>query len=321
VSSCHDTRYTTVGSGSPFSSTGPRLSNLICLPTQSSRTATDTRTSRAVAAAQRRAASCDREGHRRSDRVEGGHDAVTRVLDLTAAVGLELLANDLVVNAQQLQVSVVPELGRLLDGSAEVGEQDRSHRRRFVRRACRKRWQCAEERVQRHCRIKLENAAREHAVGLVVHGHDRFLARPLSEAEDRAVARIEPVRVVAHTVAVLYLDVPRVRLGELLRSDLWEVMAVHVHRHVESIRKSRSHGADQPGKRCVRIESFDPFRKFSASRSISPTSSMASGNNPDEYRGVGLFADGSHFTPEAGARLSPWIVDQVTRALAPRSGA
>ena len=25
-----------------------------------------------------------------------------------------------------------------------------------------------------------------------------------------------------------------------------------------------------------------------------------------KYHGVRLFADGSHFTPEAGARLSPW---------------
>jgi hypothetical protein len=33
-----------------------------------------------------------------------------------------------------------------------------------------------------------------------------------------------------------------------------------------------------------------------------------------------LFEDGSHFTPEAGAALSPWIVDQVTRELARRSG-
>lgn len=43
--------------------------------------------------------------------------------------------------------------------------------------------------------------------------------------------------------------------------------------------------------------------------------------HPDEYRGVALFADGSHFTPEAGAALSPWVVDQVTRELARRSGA
>jgi peptidoglycan/LPS O-acetylase OafA/YrhL len=41
---------------------------------------------------------------------------------------------------------------------------------------------------------------------------------------------------------------------------------------------------------------------------------------PQEYRGVPLFADGSHFTPEAGAMLSPWIVGQVTQALALPSG-
>jgi peptidoglycan/LPS O-acetylase OafA/YrhL len=38
--------------------------------------------------------------------------------------------------------------------------------------------------------------------------------------------------------------------------------------------------------------------------------------HPTEYRGVQLFQDGAHFTPEAGATLAPWIVDQVTRALA-----
>jgi peptidoglycan/LPS O-acetylase OafA/YrhL len=46
------------------------------------------------------------------------------------------------------------------------------------------------------------------------------------------------------------------------------------------------------------------------------------GQHPDTYRGVPLFGDGdgSHFTSDAGVKLAPWIVDQVTRALAPRSG-
>jgi hypothetical protein len=42
--------------------------------------------------------------------------------------------------------------------------------------------------------------------------------------------------------------------------------------------------------------------------------------HPTQFRSVPLFQDGSHFTPEAGAALAPWIVGQVTRVLAPRSG-
>jgi hypothetical protein len=95
------------------------------------------------------------------------------------------------------------------------------------------------------------------------------------------------------------------------------------------------------------IEPFAPFQKISCPISGRPARDIGHANDllrrhvvsrpgtflldlaheldgerqhPDEYRGVPLFADGSHFSPEAGARLSPWIVDQVTRALAPRSG-
>jgi SGNH domain (fused to AT3 domains) len=38
--------------------------------------------------------------------------------------------------------------------------------------------------------------------------------------------------------------------------------------------------------------------------------------HPQDYRGVPLFADGTHLTPEAGELLAPWVLDQVTGALA-----
>jgi peptidoglycan/LPS O-acetylase OafA/YrhL len=43
--------------------------------------------------------------------------------------------------------------------------------------------------------------------------------------------------------------------------------------------------------------------------------------HPQEYHGVPLFADGSHFTPEGAAALGPWMLDQVKQALASPSRA
>src|SRR3990172_6336695 len=56
---------------------------------------------------------------------EGGHDAVAGVLDLGAAVGLEGVADDGVVAAEELLRAVVAEALGEGGGALHVGEQDR----------------------------------------------------------------------------------------------------------------------------------------------------------------------------------------------------
>jgi hypothetical protein len=155
-------------------------------------------------------------------------------------MGTEPLANDHVVNPQQRQVRVISEAGRLLHRPTEVGEHDCPHRRGCVRGPRRVLRLRAQQRVQGDVRIDLDDRARELAVGFLMHCLESLLGRPLREAEDRTVGRIEPVRVVTNTMSLLDLEIPHVQVGELFRSDPGSVMAVHVQGHDRSIRKTRS---------------------------------------------------------------------------------
>ena len=77
----------------------------------------------------------DRKGDRRRDGRERSHDAVAGVLHLAAAMVFQLGTHDLVVPAQELEMSVVAERVGLRDRTADVGEHDGAQRRRGVRRA------------------------------------------------------------------------------------------------------------------------------------------------------------------------------------------
>src|SRR3982074_1028426 len=101
-------------------------------------------------------------------------------------------------------MSVVSEPGCLLDRATEVGEYDCSHRRRCVRRPRRVLRLRAQKLVQRDARGWLDDRPRELAVRFLVDGLESLLGRPLGEAEDRTVGRIQPVGVVTNTMSLLH---------------------------------------------------------------------------------------------------------------------
>src|SRR6266704_2322621 len=132
---------------------------------------------------------------------------------------------------------VVSEPGCLLDRATEVGEHDCSHCRRCIRSPG---WVLrlrAQKLVQWDVRIELDDRPGELAVRFLVYGLERLLGRPLGEAKDRTIGRIEPVGVVTDTMSLLDLDIPHVQFGELFRSDPGSVMSVHVQGHYRSLRK------------------------------------------------------------------------------------
>ena len=53
----------------------------------------------------------------------------------------------------------------------------------------------------------------------------------MDEAEGGAIVLVEPIGHVFHPVSVLNVDVPAVRLGDVIRAQTAQVMAVHVNRH------------------------------------------------------------------------------------------
>jgi hypothetical protein len=74
---------------------------------------------------------------------------------------------------------------------------------------------------------------RDESVRFAVHGRRGGCGRGLDEAEDLALALVDPVPQVLHVVGVLRLQVSQVRLRDVL--DLHptvEMVHVHVERHL-----------------------------------------------------------------------------------------
>ena len=72
----------------------------------------------------------------------------------------------------------------------------------------------------------------------------------MDEAEGGAILLIEPIGHVFYAVSVLNVDVPAVRLSDILRLRSAQVVAVHVNRHVISL------GAAALGSHCEAIAAF-----------------------------------------------------------------
>ena len=62
-----------------------------------------------------------------------------------------------------------------------------------------------------------------------------FGVRRVDEAEGGAIVLVEPIGHVFYAVSVLNVDVPAVRLGDVVRLQAAQVVAVHENRHVISL--------------------------------------------------------------------------------------
>jgi hypothetical protein len=170
----------------------------------------------------------------RLDRARDGrerrHNAVAGVLHHPAVEAVDDGADDLVVGADdghRLGVAVtLRDAGRVLD----VGEEDRPERGLDPRFADGRLRDLAEE-MAHHRRVDLDDPVGDEAVCLPVHRLHRVAIGPFGETEDRLVLRVVPVGDVTDAVLVLDGDVLDVRLRDVLRRRVRQVVPVHVERH------------------------------------------------------------------------------------------
>src|SRR4029077_13846662 len=71
----------------------------------------------------------------------------------------------------------------------------------------------------------------DFAMRLTMDSLGGFGVRRMDEAERGAIVLVEPIGHVFHPVSVLNIDVPAVRLSDVLRFQTTQIVAVHKNRH------------------------------------------------------------------------------------------
>ena len=101
----------------------------------------------------------------------------------------------------------------------------------FSRRRGRRILEPAQKRVH-HRGIDLENFVRHQTVRFIVRALDGFAIRRLDQAERRAAHFVEPVGEKLDVVFILERQILLVRVRDRVPGRAFDVMAVHVHRHI-----------------------------------------------------------------------------------------
>ncbi len=156
------------------------------------------------------------------------------MLDFAPAIGLQPAPDQRVVRPNEFERRAVAEAGRHLGRTDDVGEHDGSqpgiHGGRGRARGCLRIVDAAEERFD-GSKIDRNDGVGNCAMRLAVDSFGGRWVRRMDEAEGRAFALIEPIGHVFDPVSVLNVDVPAMRLGDILRLHAAHVMTVHVDRH------------------------------------------------------------------------------------------
>ena len=160
------------------------------------------------------------------------------MLDLAPTVRLNPAPDQCVMRPHEFERRAVTEARRHLSRTDNVGEHDRPQPGVHGGR----------DRVRGRARIA--DTAEERLDGGKIDRNDgvgdltmRFTMDPLGgrgvrrmdEAEGGAVVLVEPIGHVFYPVPVLNVDVPAVRLCDVVRLQAAQVMAVHENRHVISL--------------------------------------------------------------------------------------
>jgi hypothetical protein len=156
------------------------------------------------------------------------------MLDLAAAVGLEPAPDQRVMRPHQFERGAVAEARRHLGRAEDVGEHDGSQpgidSDRDRARSCARIADATEERLDGG-KIDGNDGVGNLPMRLAMDAFGGRWVRGMNEAKGGAFALIEPIGHVFDTVSVLDIDVPAMRLGDLLRLHATHVMTVHVDRH------------------------------------------------------------------------------------------
>ena len=179
--------------------------------------------------------------HRVRHIVEGGHDAVAGVLDLAPAESLEPAPDQRVMRPHEFERRAVAEARRHLGRTDNVGEHDGSQPRidggRGRARGCARIADAAEERLDRG-KIDRNDGVGDFAMRFAMDSLGGGGVRRMDEAEGGAVVLVEPIGHVFDAVSILNVDIPAMRLGDIVRLHAAHVMAVHVDRHaIPSLRR------------------------------------------------------------------------------------
>ena len=178
------------------------------------------------------------------------------MLDLAPTVSLESAPDKRVVRPHEFERRAVAKARRHLGRTDDVGEHDGPQSGIHGGSRCAR------------CRARIADAAEERLDGGKIDRNDgvgdftmRLTmdslggrgVRCMDEAEGGAILLVKPIGHVFYAVSVLNVHVPAVRLGDVVRPQAAQIVAVHKNRHVISLGR-RGGRVTLRGKRNLRWE-------------------------------------------------------------------
>jgi hypothetical protein len=160
-----------------------------------------------------------RGAHRVRHIVERGHYAIAGMLDLASTVSLKSAPDKGVVRPHEFERRAVAKARRHLGRTDDVGEHDGPQSGIHSRGRARGRARiadAAEERLDGG-KIDRNDGVGDCAVRLTMDALGGLRIRRMDEAEGGAILLIEPIGNVFYAVSILNVDVPTVRLCDVVR--------------------------------------------------------------------------------------------------------
>jgi hypothetical protein len=164
--------------------------------------------------------------------VKGGHDAVAGMLDLAPAVRLKPASDQCVMRPHEFKRCAVAETRCHLRDN--VGEHDCPQPGVHGGHRCARgrAWiaDAAEERLD-GSQIDRNDGVGDFPMRLTMDQRGGGGVWDMDEAERGAIVLVEPIGHVFYAVSTLYVDIPAVRPGDIIRLQPAQVMTVHENRH------------------------------------------------------------------------------------------
>jgi hypothetical protein len=154
-------------------------------------------------------------------------------------VGLKPAPDQRVMRPHELERRAVAKarghLGRTDDVSEHDGAQSGVHNGLG---SARRRTRIADtaEKCLDSRKIDRDDGVGDLAMRLTMDSLGGFGIRRVDEAEGGAIVLVEPIRHVFYAVSILDVDIPAVRLSDVLRLQTTQIVAVHKNRHAIPLR-------------------------------------------------------------------------------------